>query len=213
MMKVARINFVMDAVSALSRIVGGWAIVGLIGLLAMTLSLGCGGDDKGTNGGDETNQIADDLVFTRDGGAPLNMGIDWSICCAVWEAGQIDEMTFKILFYDSDNQMAGWKLFLMADSIIDGTTYRFPTAAAGQGPVAMFINDIASANELNSDQANSSGSIKVVAFSCGPPTVISFVLDATIASEAAGSPPVHVTGTFSCVIYTNPSPLGCDFSF
>lgn len=188
-------------------------IVEAILVSLLILSAGCGDDDKATNGDDTTNQIADDLSFTRDGGTPLIIGLDWSICCAVWEAGQIDETTMKLLFYDTDNQMAGWKLFLIADSLTLGATYRFPTPPAGQGPIAMFVNDIAAANELASDQANSSGTIKVVSFSCGPPTVVSFVLDATLASETAGSPPVHVSGTFSCVIHDNPSPLGCDFSF
>ncbi len=184
-------------------------------LIGIFLVASCGDDDKNpTNGSSPaTNEIIDSLTFERQDASTISMGTDFAICCGVWESGYIDKNTLKILFYDSSMQKAGWKLFVLVDEVAKDSTYTFPTAEAGQSAISMFIADLPTGNELNSDADESMGTIKITSYSCGPPISIEFTINATVGSEFFQGPTVSVAGTFKCTIYANPAPFGCDFSF
>ena len=160
------------------------------------------------------NEVQNNLIFNRQDGSTLATGTDYAICCGIWEAGYIDKNTLKILFYDQvSHQKAGWKIFILVDEASQDTGYILPTLEAGQAPVSMFINDIPTGNQLNSDQSSSSGTITIRSLNCGPPVSVSLTIDVKISSEFANQPSVKVTGTFSCKVYSNPAPFGCEFSF
>ena len=181
----------------------------------IVLVVSCGDDDKNpANGvaGPTQNEIIDSLTFERQAGTSISMGTDLAICCGIWEPGYIDKNALKILFYDSSMQEAGWRFFILVDEIAEDSSYMLPTSEAGQSAISMFVFDVPTGNELNSDTDESSGSVTINSFSCGPPVTIDFTIDATIGSEYFQGPSVSVTGTFRCTVYTNPSPFGCDFS-
>ena len=184
----------------------GIFIVGII------LMLGCGDDDP-TSPEPNRNQIYDSLYFARADGSTMSTGADWAICCGVWESGYIEDNTLKILVYDALGQEAGFKLFILVDSVEESFSYGLPTDGPGIAPVSMFINDVPNSNELNSAQGGSIGTFVVNSFSCGPPVTLDISIDATIASETFGSDPVSVNGRFVCEIHSNPATFGCDFSF
>ena len=180
--------------------------------LSLILTFGCGDDDP-TSPEPTSNRIYDSLVFRRGGGSTMSTGADWAICCGVWESGYIEDNTLKILIYDALGQESGFKLFILIDSVAENFSYGLPTDGAGIAPVSMFINDIPNADEFNSAQGGSLGSIVVNSISCGPPVVLDISIDATVASEVFGVQPVTVNGRFVCEIHSNPATFGCDFSF
>lgn len=187
-----------------------------VGLLTVLfLGIGCGDDDSGsTKSGSQDNQIENSLVFTREDESIVTCGTDYAICCGIWEPGYIDKNTLKIMFADPQWELAAWKLFILVDEVTSGTTYTLPTPEAGEGPVCMFVADVPTQNELCSVTEESSGTIKINSFSCGPPVVVDVTITATIGSEYGSSAPsVQVAGNFSCTVYSNPAPFGCDFSF
>ena len=183
-------------------------------LFAFSLMLTSCGDDESDNGtsSDATeNEVINSLVFTRQDATTITMGNDMAVCCGIWEAGYIDKNTLKILFYDTTMQQAGWKLFIVVDEAVSDTSYSLPTTGAGLSPVSMFIFDVPTGNELNSDVAGSLGTIRINSFDCGPPVTFDLTLDITVASEVQG-PPVMVVGTIVGTVYDNPASFGCDFS-
>jgi hypothetical protein len=187
----------------------GFALIPVIGALAvLLLSFGCGDDDPGPTQSDPPeNEFSNNLTFTRQGGATMSSGSEIAICCGIWEPGHIDDNTLKILWGDST---AAWKLFILVDEVSAGTTYDLATI--GAAPVQMFIADFSDGNELNSDQSESTGTITINSFSCGPPVTLDVTINATIDSEFHDGPSVTVTGTFTCTVHSNPAPFGCDFS-
>jgi hypothetical protein len=158
-----------------------------------------------------TNSISNSVRFTRQDSSVIAMGQAYAVCCATWEPGYVDKMAFKVLFYDSLGVQGGWKLFLLSEEAKQDTTYVLPTSAAGQSHVSMFIFDVETGNETNSDQSSSSGTITLHSFSCGPPASIDATIDAVLASELGGGAPIRVQGRLTGTVYTNP--LGCAFSF
>ena len=182
-------------------------------ILGVIFTLGCDDDDNSTSSDPQNNQIYDSLLFTRQGGGIMSTGADWAICCGVWESGYIEDNTLKVLVYDALGQESGFKLFILVDSVEEGFSYGLPTDDPGSAPVSMFINDVPDTNELNSAQGGSSGTIVINSFNCGSPVTLDVSIDATLASETYGEPPVTVNGRFICEIYSNPATFGCDFSF
>lgn len=179
------------------------------------LIVSCGDDDKNPTGGTPGptgNEVVDSLTFERQDGTTMSMGTDLAICCGIWESGHIDKNTLKILFYDSAMQESGWKLFILADEAVEDTSYTFPTLDEGQSPVSIFFFDLSTGNELSGDTDESSGTITINSFSCGPPVTIDLTIDAVIGSEFFQGPWVHITGTFKCTISDNPAFFGCDFA-
>lgn len=189
------------------KLTGLTLVIGL--LVILLLSFGCSGDDSGSTQPDPPeNEVINNLTITRQGGAVISSGSEWAICCSVWEPGHIDKNTLKILFYDST---AAWKLFILVDEAASGTTYTLPLAGAGVDPVTMFIVDFTDGNEANSDQSQSTGTITINSFSCGPPVTADVTINASIFSENGG-PTLDVAGDFTCTVHSNPASFGCDFS-
>lgn len=190
-------------------------VAGMCLLLGMLMVLGCSDDDNpidgnGTNG---TNQVVNNLVFNRQDSTTIPMATDMAICCGVWETGYIDENTLKVMYYDTTMQVSGWRLFILIDSARTGAGYLFPTDVSGESAVSMFVYDVVNLNETNSDVSESSGGITINSFSCGPPVRLDVTINATLGSEFFQGPSIDVAGSFSCTIYDNPAPFGCDFSF
>lgn len=185
-------------------------------MILVILVAGCGEDDSpaGTGSGGD-NLVRNNLSFMRQEGTSLAMGIDYAICCGTWEEGYIDRNTLKIFFYDpllwSDPESADsfWKLFILVDELTLGSPYSFPTDF--DGPVKVFLGDAVTGNELSGDADDAAGTITINSLHCGPPLRVSLTIDATIGSEFHLAPTVHVVGSFNAMIYSNPSPLGCDF--
>lgn len=157
----------------------------------------------------ESNIISNDLIFINENGQEIQMGTDYAICCDIWEPGYTDEYALKVFFYDPSFQASFWKLFFIVDNVTVDTTYSFPTDGLS---FMMFFIDISDSNELSSNTAASSGNITIITLDCGPPITVSFTINAIIGSEFGDGPSVHVSGDFSCTIYSNPAPFGCKFS-
>ncbi len=179
-------------------------------LFALLLFAACDDDEVPTR--PMPNLLRNTLTFVRQDSTQIPIGTVYAVCCAVWEPGFIDKQALKILFYDPANQLGGWKLFLLPNEAARDSTYTLPTAEAGQSHVSMFVVD-PNGNELNSDVMESAGSITLHSFSCGPPVRADVTVDAVLGSEFGGGPPIRVQGRLTAEIHTNPSPLGCDFSF
>ncbi|NIO00723.1 MAG: hypothetical protein GTO42_01070 [Candidatus Latescibacteria bacterium] len=178
--------------------------------LSLLLALSCSEDEKGGSPtGPRINSVDNNLVFKYQSGREIQMGSDYAICCGIWEPGYIDKNALKIFFYDPSFQQSFWKLFIVVDELTVDSTYSLPTNGS---PVSMFFVDFSNSNELYSHEPESSGSITVYSLDCGPPVKLVFSIDATVGSEYAGMPSVDVSGYFSCAIYSNPAPFGCDFS-
>ncbi len=178
-------------------------------LLVLPVVFGCSDDGGGSSAGPGANSVDNNLVFSYDAGSIIKTGREYAICCGIWEPGYNDKYTLKIFFYDLEQQDAAWKIFFVVNEIATGSSYSFAESGL---PLTMFVINFGDDNELSSDHPQSTGTVTVESFSCGPPVEISFSIDATLASELSGMPPVAVSGDFSCSIYTNPSPYGCDFS-
>jgi hypothetical protein len=186
-------------------------------MAGVMLTTGCGDDDPASSG-PNSNQIYDSLLFIRERGAIMTTGPDWAICCGEWEPGVNEDNTLKIYVYDALGQEAGFKLFVLLDSVEENVDYSLPTEPAGDAPVSLFINDVsdpslAVENHCRSSVTGSTGTIVVNSFSCGPPVTLDVSIEASIVSETFGSPPVTVSGRFICEIYENPATFGCDFGF
>lgn len=182
-------------------------------VISISLLTSACGKDKSTSPGPVagTNNVSNSVRFTRQDSSVIVMGPVYAICCATWEPGYVDKMAFKVLFYDSLGVQGGWKLFLLSDEAKQDTTYVLPTTAAGQSHVSMFIYDLVTGNETNSDQSSSSGTVTVHSFSCGPPAKIDATIDVVLGSELGGGPPIRAQGRLTGTVYTNP--LACTFSF
>jgi hypothetical protein len=190
-------------------------LVSLVGILLLGI-VGCGDDDPSDPGnGIPDNTITNNLTFTRQNGTPLVMGTDYAICCGIWEPGFNDNNTLKIFFYDPllwtnpSQAESFWKLFIIKNKLQIDSSYDFPTSA--ESPLRMFLVDASSGNEISGDEEESSGTITIERLRCGPPVRIKFTIDVVLGSEFHLAPTVSVTGTFTATIYSNPSPLGCDF--
>ena len=177
----------------------------------------CSKDDSPSGpGSGGQNDVGNNLSFIRQDGTSLAMGTDYAICCGIWEEGDIDKNTLKIFLYDPrlmsdpENADSFWKLFIILDNVTLDSPYSFPTAY--DGPVKVFLVDVATNNELSGYADDSVGIITIDSLDCGPPLSVSFTIDATIGSEYHLAPTVHISGTFSATVYSNPSPLGCDFA-
>jgi hypothetical protein len=179
-------------------------------LLAAGLAVlgGCSDDDP------SANEIQDNLTFTRQSGSVMATDMDYAVCCAAWEAGYHDALTFKVLVGGASG---GWKLFLLADDVVVDSTYAFPTGDWGGGgswngpPLSLFFVDPQDGNELSGSDIQSTGAITVTALDCGPPARIAFSIDARVYSEIGG-PWVEVSGTFSAAVHRNTLFPDCDFS-
>ena len=78
-------------------------VLGLLVLGAILIGvLGCGDDDPA--GATPTNDIDNQLVFTRPDSSEIAMGTQYAICCGIWEAGLIDKNTLKIFLFGASQQ-------------------------------------------------------------------------------------------------------------
>jgi len=178
-------------------------------VLLLAVMPGCSDDSGGSSTGPGANSVDNDLVFSYEEGTAIRMGEEYAICCGIWEPGFNESYVLKIFFYDRDELDSAWKIFFEVNQIAAGTIYSLSESGT---PLRMFVINFGDNNELDSDLPQSTGTVTVESLSCGPPVEISFSVDASLASEISGMPPVKVSGQFSCSIFTNPSPLGCDFS-
>lgn len=184
-------------------------VVGLLVLGAILIGvLGCGDDDPA--GATPTNDIDNQLVFTRPDSTEIAIGTQYAICCGIWEAGFIDKNTLKIFFFGASQQESFWKLFLIVDEIQVGEAYSLPTDASS--PLRMFAFDAGDQNELSSDDEASTGTITVQIMDCGPPLEVRVTVDAVLGSEFNFGPPLAVSGEFRATVHSNPASFGCDFS-
>jgi hypothetical protein len=170
--------------------------------------MACGSDDPPTGSGPP--KIDDDLAFARHDETLIGMGANYAICCGAWEVGYDDTFVLKIFCYGESAEESFWKLFIVVGDVELDTPYTFPTDEAN--PARVFMVDASNSNELSSDTLESSGTITFTLLDCGPPVRVDFTVDCTVGSEFGGGPSVDVSGDFSCTVYSNPSPFGCDFS-
>lgn len=183
--------------------------VTVILMMAAVLALSCSDDDKSPTSTGKRNSISNNIAFMYDQIHELTMGSNYAICCGPWEEGYDDTYTLKIFIYDSSFEESFWKLFIAVNEVVVDSLYTLPST---DSPFQLFSVDVDTSNELASNTLDSSGEIRFEQFDCGPPLKISFTIDAVVASEYWDMPSVNVTGSFSCTIYSNPSPFGCDFS-
>jgi hypothetical protein len=180
--------------------------------LGALLLTGCGDDDNPVNG-NNNNEIVNNLVFQREDASNITCGTGCAVCCGIWEPGYIDKNTLKIMFYDTTMQAASWRLFILLDEAQEHSGYVLPTQPAGEAPVSMFVYDVSTGNEANSDTEGSSGVITLNSFQCGPPVRANITMNANLGSEFFQGPSIHIQGDFTCVIYDNPAPFECEFAF
>jgi hypothetical protein len=185
-----------------------WCIV----TLCVLLLTGCSDDDNPVSG-NQDNEIINNLVFQRQNASTIACGTDCTLCCGIWESGYIDKNTLKIMFYDTTMQAANWKLFILIDEAQEHSGYVLPTQPAGQSPVTMFVYDVSTGNEVNSEAEGSSGVITLNSFTCGPPVRADITMNAILGSEFFQGPAITVQGSFTCVVYENHSSIECDFAF
>lgn len=169
------------------------------------LSVSCSEDNPSKP---NQNSIDNNMAFEYQNEEPITMGSNYAICCGIWDPGYIDKNAIKIFFYDPSFQRSFWKLFVVPGEVTIDSTYTLPL---DYSPILMFLVDVKTSNELSSNEPESSGTITFSVLDCGPPVTISVTIDALLDSEFGGMPPVQVTGSFSCTVYTNPSPYGCSF--
>jgi hypothetical protein len=181
----------------------------LLLVCAVALIFSCSDDDKSPTSTGKRNNVNNNIIFAYDQSPELPMGSSRAICCGPWEEGYDDRLALKIFFYDPDFEESFWKLFIAVDDVTVDSTYTLPSTGA---PFQLFSIDANTSNELSSNTMDSSGEITIDQLECGPPLKISFTIDAVIGSEYGNMPAINVTGSFSCTIYTNSAPFGCDFS-
>jgi len=157
------------------------------------------------------NTLSDGLVFTRADSTVILMGKTYAVCCSTWEAGAIDREALKVFFYDATKRHSYWKLFVIPDIALAASVFALPTPGPGQGAVAITVTDVSTGNTASSDRPGSEGTITIHALGCGPPTRLDTTVDATLGSQTAGGPAIHVRGRFVATTYTNP--ISCVFSF
>ena len=168
--------------------------IGILFVLAIVLFYGCSAEQSAGPEGSKQNVISDDLRFTVLSADSTDMVVaaDYAICCGAWESGGFDEMTLKIMAYDTLSEASGWKLFILVGEASQDSMYVLPTEGAGIAHISMFVFDPVSENEWNSDTQQSHGTITLHSFSCGPPVKVDFTIDAEIASEYAGASSIRV---------------------
>ena len=157
------------------------------------------------------NSVSDGLRFTRSDATPIPMGRTYVVCCSTWEPGYINRETIKIFFYDPTKANSYWKIFVIPDEVLGDSVFTLPTPSAGDGPVAIFVNDVGTGNEASGEEAGSSGTVTIHSLSCGPPTRIDATVDALLGSEFAGRDPIRVRGRFTATVYHNS--IACIFGF
>ncbi|MBC8425293.1 hypothetical protein H8E07_14320 [bacterium] len=161
------------------------------------------------------NVIQNALVFTREDGTDLVMGVESVICCGPWDhvapGVDVQKITFfdPLLATDPENADSFWTLFLVVDELVMGNDYVFPTPA--ESPFKLFFFDATTGNELSGDMTDSVGTLTVDILDCGPPWRVTLTIDATIGSEYHLAPTVDVSGTFSATIRDNPYTGDCEF--
>ena len=188
------------------------SILKVTAAVAVLLVTACGDDDNPVVGNHE-NEVVNNLVFQRQDTTTITCGSDWAVCCGIWESGYIDKNTLKIMFYDTTMQAASWRLFVLVDEAQEHSGYVLPTQPTGQSPVSMFVYDVSTGNEVNSETDGSSGVITLNSFTCGPPVSLDVTMNAILGSEFFQGPTVHVQGSFTCVVHDNPAPFDCNFAF
>ena len=198
---------------ALRAASAGSGIILLILLAVLTLVIAsCDDDNSPCSGKDQgcySNSINNGLVFEYADETEIEMGHDYAACCGPWEAGYDDRIALKLFFYNIDEELSFWKIFISVNEAYQDSIYSLPLSSS---PLKIFLVDISAGNELSGDTPESSGTITLDSFSCGPPLKVSFTIDALVGSEFSEGEPVYIRGNFSCTVYKNLSPFGCDFS-
>ncbi|MFH1756187.1 MAG: hypothetical protein ABIA59_10860 [Candidatus Latescibacterota bacterium] len=192
-----------------SRVIRSYAQIVIILISTALIAFSCSDDDKSPTSTGKRNSVSNNITFTYDPALELIMGSDYAICCGPWEEGYNEATTLKIFFYDPSFNESFWKLFIVLDEVTVDSVYTLPSTGS---LFQLFSVDANTSNELASNTMDSSGWIKFTEFECGPPLRISFAIDTIIGSEFGNMPPITVTGDFTCTIYSNPAPFGCDFS-
>jgi hypothetical protein len=180
----------------------------LMATLVICFVIACGSDEPVTGAGPP--KIEDNLSFVRPDETSVTMGANYAICCGAWDPGYDDTFVLKIFCYGESAEESFWKLFVVVDEVELDSLYTFPTDE--DNPVKVFMVDAPNSNELCSDTEESSGTITFTSFDCGPPVKVDFTVDCTVGSEYWDAPSIEMSGDFSCTVYSNPSPFGCDFS-
>ncbi len=191
-MSLVRQNVASSADRAATRV--AQVLVAVAALL-----VACGGEKKPNAPRDATTTVVvDSLAFMRTDSTFAAMGTTPLVCCGLYDPSFVNERAIRVVLYDPANQKAGWQILILIDRAQAGAAVTLPTAPVAPSKVpavSMFVADLG--NDLSSDADESSGTITVHSFSCGPTAIqIDFSVDATLASEFAGGPPMSVKGTF-----------------
>jgi hypothetical protein len=152
---------------------------------------------------------SDSLTFTREDGSTFVVG-DAKVTCGGLAAALLGEESRSSQGDPSSIVVtsAGAKLFDKrapsffifegdVESLSPGTTITLPPRPTRGAGARLFAVDAERRNELTSSEEGSSGSIIVERASCDPVPEIEVRIDATLASELPGRPPVHVEGTLA----------------
>lgn len=184
----------------------------LFGILLLLVSPSCDEECGPCGNGDGSgnkNSVNNNLVFKYGDDTEIAMGDDYAVCCGIWEPGYNDEAVVKLFFYDYENTLSFWKIFIVIGEAVRDSAYSLPLT---DSPVKVFFIDKDNGNELNGDNPGSTGTITINSFDCGPPVKTSITVNALVESEIGELESVHLTGSFSCTVYSNPARFGCGFS-
>ncbi|TCJ21000.1 hypothetical protein [Nocardioides jejuensis] len=140
------------------------------------------------------------LVFTRDDGTTFRSG-RVSVACVRSDASnggpeaepstEVIRVSGRVGERPASDDVA-WNLRMevpIADAR-DGLTLSLPTTE----PAYLFVGDVRDGNELSSAAEGSSGTLKVLAASCGPRPSITFTVDGLLGSEFGDLADVAVAG-------------------
>lgn len=168
-------------------------------IAAAALSVGCSQDEVPTAPGPAPKTvITDELVFHRADSTIVTMGTTPIVCCGIYDPAFVNEHALEIVMFDQATQRPTWRILLLTDHAQAGATTTLPTTFVPPSKVpyvSMFATD--QANQVESDQSASVGTITVHSFSCTPTFIrIDFDIDAVLASVFAVGTPMRVQGRF-----------------
>ena len=143
------------------------------------------------------------LRFTWSNGSGLAMGGKTYVWCGKWDDGA-NVRTLRIQ-QGSPFAPPWWTAEVRLSLARRGRAVRFP-ALVGK-TASMFVSQPRKQLEASADSERSRGSLTVLDdVSCTPGSRVRVRIDATLAGEETGTPPVAVHGTFTGTVGTKAAP-------
>jgi hypothetical protein len=142
-------------------------------------------------------RVRDRLTFTQPDGTPVAFGPEIRVWCGPWASDvPVPSIHVQIGTRAGARSPVLWELHAVVAHVKRRPVVRLPRSFIWNRPKGALLFATDGRNEVNSDQDDSTGSIRFRRVSCGRRLRIAFRFDGRLGSEFSDGVPLTVRGSF-----------------